>query len=58
MPHLMYLTTHADTAAQAENWDAFVNHPEWDRMKNLERYQNTVSKITRHQLYPTEYSDY
>jgi hypothetical protein len=58
MPHLMYMTTHADTAAQAENWDAFVSHPEWDRMKNLERYQNTVSNITRYQLYPTEYSDY
>ncbi len=58
MPHLMYMTTHADTAAQAANWDAFVNHPEWDRMKNLERYQNTVSHITRYQLYPTGYSDY
>jgi hypothetical protein len=58
MPHLMYMTAHADTAAQADNWDAFVNHPEWDRMKNLERYQNTVSNITRYQLYPAEYSDY
>jgi hypothetical protein len=58
MPHLMYMTTHADTAAQNANWDAFRVHPEWDRMKNLERYQNTVSNITRYQLYPTEYSDY
>jgi hypothetical protein len=58
MPHLMYMTTHADTTAQKENWAAFVAHPEWDRMKNLERYQNTVSNITRYQLYPTEYSDY
>lgn len=58
MPHLMYLTTHADTAAQNKNWDAFRKHPEWDRMKNLERYKNTVSKITKYQLYPTEYSDY
>jgi hypothetical protein len=58
MPHLMYMTTHADTTAQKENWDAFRVHPEWDRMKNLERYQNTVSKITKYQMYPTEYSDY
>jgi len=58
MPHLMYMTTHADTTAQKENWDSFGVHPEWDRMKNLERYKNTVSKITKYQMYPTEYSDY
>jgi len=58
MPHLMYMTTHADTIAQKENWENFVNHPEWDRMKNLERYQNTVSGMTKYLLFPTEYSDY
>jgi len=58
MPHLMYMTAHADTIAQKNNWDAFVNHPEWDRMKNLDRYQNTVSNIARYLLFPTEYSDY
>ena len=58
MPHLIYMTTHADTTAQKANWDAFVSHPEWDRMKNLDRYQNTVSSITKYLLYPTEYSDY
>ncbi len=58
MPHLMYMTTHADTTAQKENWAAFVDHPEWKRMKELERYQNTVSGMTKYLLYPTEYSDY
>jgi hypothetical protein len=58
MPHLMYMTTHADTTAQKDNWTAFGEHPEWDRMKNLERYQNTVSGMTKYLLYPTEYSDY
>jgi len=58
MPHLMYMITHADTTAQKENWAAFGAHPEWDRMKNLERYQNTVSHITAYHLYSTEYSDY
>lgn len=58
MPHLMYMTTHADTTAMKENWDAFGKHPEWERMKNLERYQNTVSSISRYLLYPTAYSDY
>ena len=58
MPNLMYMTTHADSSAQKRNWDAFRNHPEWDRMKNMERYQNTVSHIDIFLLYPTEYSDY
>lgn len=58
MPHLIYMTTHADTTAQKANWEAFGNHPEWDRMKNLDRYQNTVSGMTKYLLYPTEYSDY
>jgi hypothetical protein len=58
MPHLVYMTAHADTTAQRENWDAFRVHPEWERMKNLERYQHTVSSITKYLLYPTEYSDY
>ena len=58
MPHLVYMVAHADTAAQSANWETFGAHPEWDRMKNLERYQNTVSHITRYLLYPTEYSDY
>lgn len=58
MPHLVYMTAHADTTAQRLNWEAFGAHPEWERMKNLERYQNTVSHITRYLLYPTEYSDY
>ena len=58
MPHLIYMITHADTTARKANWDAFASHPEWDRMKNLDRYQNTVSSITKYLLYPTEYSDY
>ena len=58
MPHLVYMTTPADTTAQRLNWEAFSVHPEWERMKNLERYQNTVSNITRYLLFPTEYSDY
>jgi len=58
MPHLMYMTAHADTTAQRLNWEAFGAHPEWDRMKNMERYQNTVSNITVYLLYPTAYSDY
>ena len=31
MPHLMYMTAHADTTAQKLNWEAFGEHPEWER---------------------------
>lgn len=56
MPHLMYMTTFSDTTSQQEHWDAFRNHPEWLEMKEIERYQNTVSNITKFLMYPTDYS--
>lgn len=57
MPHLIYMTTFADEASQEKHWDAFRTSPEWEKMKNMERYANTVSGITKYLLYPTEYSD-
>lgn len=57
MPNLMYLTTHANTAAQEKNWDAFRVHPDWLKMKELDRYKNTVSSSTKYMMYPTSYSD-
>lgn len=56
MPHLMYMTAFSDTLSQREHWDAFRVHPDWLEMRDLERYQNTVSSITRYLLYPTDYS--
>ncbi|MEF8811050.1 MAG: NIPSNAP family protein [Bacteroidales bacterium] len=57
IPHLMYMTTFSDTTSQQEHWDAFGNHPDWQEMKEIERYQNTVSNITKYLMYPTDYSD-
>ena len=57
MPHLMYMTAFSDTISQQEHWAAFGAHPDWIRMKELERYQNTVSSITRYLMYPASYSD-
>lgn len=56
MPNLMYMTTFSDEKAQEERWDAFRNHPEWLEMKDLEKYKNTVSNITKYLMYPTAYS--
>jgi len=58
MPNLMYLTTHATSEAQEKNWDAFRIHPDWLKMKEIERYLNTVSGSTKYLMYPTAYSDF
>ncbi len=57
MPNLMYLTTFANEAAQAEHWSNFVKHRKWMGMKDLEQYKNTVSKIEKTLLRPCDYSD-
>jgi len=57
MPHLIYMTTFSDEASQQKHWDAFRASPEWEKMKNMERYANTVSSITKYLMYPTDYSD-
>ena len=58
MPHLMYMTCFDDTLSQKEHWNAFREHPDWKVMKEKKRYENTVSNITKYELYPTPYSDY
>jgi hypothetical protein len=58
MPHLIYMSTFADTVSQAEHWSAFGDHPKWKELREMERFQNTVSHIDRYLLYPTVYSDY
>jgi len=58
MPNLMYMTTHANQEAKDANWKAFVDSPEWNKLKVMPKYQNTVSHIDIMLLYPAEYSDY
>ncbi len=57
MPHLIYMTTFSDMDSQEKHWDAFRVHPDWEKMKVMDRYQNTVSSITKYLMYPTDYSD-
>lgn len=57
MPHLMYMVTCKDETSHEALWNAFREHPDWLAMKDLERYRNTVSHITRYLLYPAAYSD-
>lgn len=57
MPHLMYMTTFKNESSQEAHWNTFGEHPDWIAMRDMERYQNTVSHIDRYLLYPAEYSD-
>lgn len=58
MPNLMYLTTFANQESRDKHWEQFGNSPEWKTMSKLPIYQNNVSHIDIHFLYPTDYSDY
>ena len=57
MPNLIYMTTFPNKAVRDEYWGIFRVDPEWEVMKELEEYRNTVSKNTTLFLYPTDYSD-
>lgn len=57
MPNLMYMTTFTNMESREAHWKAFGTDPDWDRMKVMEEYQNTVSRNDTRLLYPTDYSD-
>ena len=56
-PNLVYMLSAANMDEHKKHWNAFLGHPEWDRMKKLEQYKGTVSKIQNWFLLPTDYSD-
>jgi hypothetical protein len=56
MPNLIYMTSFPSRKVRDEYWGIFRVHPEWEIMKQLEQYQNTVSKNNTFFLYPTDYS--
>ncbi len=57
MPNLMYMITFEDMAAHDALWSAFGSHPDWKKLSSMDEYKNTVSRIVRILLYPTDYSD-
>lgn len=56
LPNLTYMLSASDMAAHKDHWKAFVSSPKWDRMKNMDKYKDTVSKIRNRFLEPTSYS--
>ena len=56
VPNLTYLLSSSDRETHKKSWEAFLAHPDWVRMKAMERYKDTVSKIANWFLVPTSYS--
>ena len=56
LPQLTYMLVFSDMAERDRNWQAFINHPDWQRIKVLPEYADTVSRIDRTFLVPTDYS--
>jgi hypothetical protein len=52
LPHLTYMLSAEDQAAHTKHWDAFKQHPTWNKLKNDPQYADTVSKIANRLLVP------
>lgn len=55
-PNLIYMLSASDEEAHKAHWKSFLEHPEWLRIKDLEKFKDTVSKIQNWMLKPTDYS--
>ena len=56
VPNLTYMLSAADREAHKAHWKEFGSHPVWQRMRKMERYKDSVSKIRSIFLAPTAYS--
>lgn len=56
VPNLAYMLSAGDREAHEAHWKAFGEHPEWNRMKAMPKYSDTVSAITNVFLTPTAFS--
>ena len=57
VPNLTYMLSGPNAEEHKKHWDGFLQHPEWDRMKKIDKYKGTVSKITKWYLEPLPYSE-
>lgn len=57
VPNLTYMLSASDRSAHDKHWDAFRSHPDWDRMKKMDKYKGTVSKIRNWYLVPLPFSE-
>ncbi len=57
-PNLMYMTSFNNWADREEHWKAFGADPQWNTLKAVPEYANTVSKNEQVFLNPTEFSEF
>ncbi|MEM7368117.1 MAG: NIPSNAP family protein [Bacteroidota bacterium] len=56
LPNLIYMVTYSSMEDHPNKWKSFANDPGWKAVKGLEEYKNTVSKIHKYFLAPTDFS--
>jgi len=56
LPNLTYMLCHDNMQTRDAGWDRFVKHPDWLKLREVEKYKDTVSNITDIILRPTAYS--
>ncbi|MFK7778145.1 MAG: NIPSNAP family protein [Gimesia sp.] len=56
VPNLTYMLSAPDKSSHEDHWKGFISHPEWDRMKKMDKYKGTVSKINKTFLEPLSFS--
>lgn len=57
MPNLMYMTSFNDRADREEHWKKFGASEEWNKLKVIPEYLNTVSKNDTILMNPAEFSE-
>lgn len=56
LPHLTYMTSASDLNTHLANWGKFGPDPRWQKMKDLPKYVDNMSKNIPRFLAPTAYS--
>jgi hypothetical protein len=56
LPYLTYMVAFKDMEERNKKWEKFGADPDWNRVKVLPEYANTVSKIIKKFLEPLPYS--
>ncbi|MCH1496174.1 MAG: NIPSNAP family protein [Rubripirellula sp.] len=56
-PSLTYLTVYPNEEARGKAWQDFRTHPDWQVLKEVEKYKGTVSNIYKYVLSPKSYSE-
>ena len=58
MPNLTYMTVYSGEEQLSEGWAKFGKHPDWQKLRQVEKYKGTVSKIHKTLLVPRPYSGF